>query len=186
MPSPQTSNVTPLLRLSGVAALIGALLWGYKSVAILATGDQPDFVFEVAPFFFGVAVIALVYALKSQLRHRSTLLVGLAWLTVVGGGLAAVIYVVQGDNGLFGPVGLVTFVSMIVLLFLIGTDIRRNQLLPRWSLAPSFLAWAFVGSIPLGAVLSTIHERLLEVSLLVVVGGWIMLIVETLSRQTDV
>ena len=180
-----TLNATLLLRWSGVAASVGALLWGYKSVAILVTGDQPDFVFEVAPFFFGVSLVALVYALRGQLRRPDKLLVGLAWLAVAGGGFAAVVYILEGDDGLFGPGLLVAFVSMIVLLFLIGGDIRRNQLLPRWSFAPWYLAWAYVGSIPLGAVLSGINERLLEVSLLVVVAGWVTLAVATLSPQTD-
>ena len=97
-----TSNATLLLRISGVAASVGALLWGYKSVAILLTGDQPDHAFEVAPFFFGVSVTALVYALQGQLRRPHMLLAGLAWLAVAGGGFAAVAYVVQGDDGEIG------------------------------------------------------------------------------------
>ena len=132
-----------------------------------------------------MSLVALVYAPRGQLRRPDKLLVGLGWLAVAGGGFAAVAYILQGDDGLFGPGLLVSFVSMVVLLFRIGGDTRHKQLLPRWSFAPWFLAWAQVGSIPLGAVLSGINERLLEVSLLVVVAGWVMLAVATLSPQTD-
>ena len=69
---------------------------------------------------------------------------------------------------------MVSFVSLIVLLFLIGSDIRRQRLFSRWSFVPSFLAWALLLAIPLGAILEVIRERLLEVSLLVVAAGWAM------------
>ena len=138
-----TSNATRLLRMSGVAASVGALLWGYKSVAILLTGDQPDYVFEVAPFFVGVSVTALVYALRGQLRRPDMLLTSLGWLAVAGGGFAAVAYVVQGDDGVFGPRLLVSFIAMVVLLFLIGGDIRRDQL---HYASASDIAW--LGGIP--------------------------------------
>jgi hypothetical protein len=47
-------------------------------------------------------------------------------------------------------------------------------LLPKWSFTPTFLAWALLLVIPLGAALEGIDERLLEVPLLVVSAGWAM------------
>ena len=54
-------------------------------------------------------------------------------------------------------------------------------LLPKWSFTPTFLAWALLPVIPLGAALEGINERLLEVPLLVVSAGWAMLAVAALS-----
>lgn len=51
-----------LLVLCGVSALIGAAVWVYKGVAILASGNQSDHAFQVAPFVFGVAAVTLLYA----------------------------------------------------------------------------------------------------------------------------
>lgn len=62
-------RVKLLLGLSGVSALAGASLITYKGIAILATGDQPDHAFQIAPFFFGLSALALVHALMSDLRR---------------------------------------------------------------------------------------------------------------------
>jgi len=172
-----------VLRFSGMAASIGALLWAYKSVAILATGDQPDYLFEIAPLFFGLSVAALVYALRSQLSRPSAVPAALAGIAAVGGTVAAVAYIVDGnDEGLFGPAMLGHVVSMVVLFFLIGGEIRRRGLLPRWSFAPWMLGWFFVLMIPVGGLLSAINERLLEISLLAVVAAWLVLSAATFGR----
>jgi hypothetical protein len=76
-------------------------------------------------------------------------------------------------------------VSIIATLFLIGGQVRRNQLLPRFSFAPGLLAWLFVGSLPLGAVLSGIDERLLEVALMGPVARWVVLALGTLSSPSS-
>lgn len=58
----------------GVTALLGAALLGYKSITILATGDQPDHAFEVAPLFFGLSALTLVYALVGDIQRPKRLL----------------------------------------------------------------------------------------------------------------
>ena len=44
-----------LFKWSGIAALVGAAMWTYKSVVILVTGDQPDHWFEL-----GIGVLRCV------------------------------------------------------------------------------------------------------------------------------
>ena len=45
-----------------MAAAIGGVLWTVKSLTILVVGTQPDYTFEIAPFFFGVAAVGVVPA----------------------------------------------------------------------------------------------------------------------------
>ena len=169
---------------SGVSALVGAVMSTFKSVAILATGEQPDYWFELALVFFGVSILLLVYAVRDRLDRSSLLVTALGWVAAVGGGVAAVAYIIGGDDGLFGPAALVTMLSIIVTLFLIGGQIRRDQLLPKYSFGPRLLAWLFVISIPFGAVISGIDERLLEVALLGTVVGWVILALGTINRPS--
>jgi len=165
----------------GTSAAVGSILWAYKGVAILITGDQPDHAFQIAPFFFGVSAISLVYSLIGKLRRPKWLLVSLGWLAVVGGATAAFAHFAQNEDGLGDPAYLVNFVSIIILFFLISGDIRRDQLLPKWSFTPTFLAWALLLQIPFGAAFEAIDERLLEIPLLVGSAGWAMLAVAVLS-----
>lgn len=166
-----------------MSAAIGAALWTYKSVVILVTGEQPDHVFQIAPFFFGVATVLLVYALADGLSRPKWLLTGLGWLAVTAGAVALVAHFAQGEDGLGDPAYLINLVATTVVFFLMGGDIRRTRRLGEWSFTPTFLAWALVLAIPLGAVLESFNERLLEVSLLVVSSGWAMLAAATLTKS---
>jgi len=177
-------NDLGLLRWSGGLALVGAVMWGYKSIAILTTGEQPDYWFELALVFFGVSILLLVYSVRDHIVRFARLVVILAWFAAVGGGVAGVAYIIGGDDGLFGPAALVTMVSIIATLFLIGGQVHRKQLLPGYSFAARLLAWLFVASLPLGAVLSGIDERLLEVALMGTVAGWVVLALGTFSSPT--
>jgi hypothetical protein len=171
-----------LLVLCGVSALIGAALWVYKGVAILVSGNQPDHAFQVAPFFFGVAAVTLLYAVIGGIDRPRWLVVTFAWLAVTAGAIAAVSHF-AGQEDDFGDLGyLVNFLSILILLFMIGGDIRRKKLLPRWSFTPSLLAWELLLFIPVGAPLGGINERLFEIPLVVVAGGWMMLGIAVLSR----
>ena len=177
-------NVRYLLVWSGISALIGATLYAYKSVAILATGDQPEHVFEIAPFFLGLATITLLYALIDELQRPRWLLLILGWLAVSASAVAAISHF-AGKEDDFGDLGyLVNFLSTVILFFLISGDIRQKHLLPRWSFTPRLLAWVMVLLIPVGAVLEGINERLLEVSLLVFAGVWMMIGLASLSPRT--
>ncbi len=169
---------------SGGFALVGAAMWAYKSIVILATGEQPDYWFELALVFFGVSILLLVHSIGQQIVRFSRMVVILGWVAAIGGAVAGMAYLIEGDDDLFGPAALATMLSIIATLFLIGSQVRRDQLLPRFNFAPTLLAWLFVASIPLGAVLSGIDERLLEVALMGTVVGWVVLALATLSSPT--
>jgi hypothetical protein len=176
-------NRRQLLVLCGVSALIGAALWVYKGVSILVSGNQPDHAFQVAPFFFGLAAVTLLYAVIGGIERPRWLLVTFGWLAVSAGAVAGVSHFAGKEDDL-GDLGyLVNFVSILVLLFMIGGDIRRKKLLPKWSFTPSVLAWELLLVIPIGAVLEGINERLLEIPLVVGASGWMMLGIAVLSRN---
>jgi hypothetical protein len=175
-------NGRQLLVLCGVSSLIGAALWVYKGVAILATGDQPDHAFQVAPFFFGVAAVTLLYAVIGDIQRPRWLLLTFGWLALTAGAVAAVAHFAGKEDEFGDPAYLVNILSILVLLFMIGGDIRRNKLLPKWSFTPSLLAWELLLALPVGAALEGINERLLEIPLVVAASGWVLLGIAVLSR----
>lgn len=175
-------SVRQLLVSCGISALVGAGLWIYKGVAILATGDQPDHAFEVAPFFLGLSAVTLLYATISNVSRPRWLVVTLGWFAVSAGAVAAVAHFAGREDDFGDLAYLVNLISTIVLFFMIGGDIRRKKLLPRWSFTPLLLAWGLVLVIPIGAALEGIDEQLLEIPLLGIAAGWTMLAVATLSR----
>lgn len=164
-----------LLLWCGISAWLGAGLWLYKGVSILATGDQPDHAFQVAPLAFGVSAITLAYALIDDLERPRLLVTAFAWLAVSAGAVAAIAHFAGREDD-FGDLGyLVNFVATIILFFLIAGDIRRKRLLPRLSVTPTLLAWALMLVLPVGAVLEGFDERLLEIPLVATAGLWVML-----------
>jgi len=170
-----TAGARRLLVASGIAALVGAVMWGYKGVVILVTGDQPDYWFELALVWFGVSILLLASALRRQVR-RSRLVTILGWVSAVAGSVASLAYWLDGDDeGLFGPGGFVMLVSTVVFLFLVGGEVHQRRLLGKYDFGPRLLAWLYVGAIPVGGVLSGLFgERYLEVGLLAVVAGWVI------------
>jgi hypothetical protein len=159
-------------------------MWTYKSVVILATGNQPAYWFESALVFFGMSILLLVYAVRERLDRSPLLITTLGWVAALGGGAAGTAYIIDGDDRFFGPAALVTMLAIVVTLFLVGGQVRRDRLLPKNSFGPRLLGWLFVISIPFGAVLSAIDERLLEVALLGTVIGWLILAWGTLARRS--
>jgi hypothetical protein len=162
-----------LLVASGTCALVGAVMWGYKSVVILLTGDQPDYWFELAFVWFGVSVVFLASALGGNVR-RSRLVTMLGWVSAIAGGVASLAYWLDGDDeGLFGPAAFVMMVSIVAVLFLVGGEVHSKHMLGKYDFGPRLLAWLYVASIPAGAALAGLFgERYLEVGLLAVVAGW--------------
>jgi len=128
--------------------------------------------------FFGVSVLLLVYAVRDQLDRSPLVITELGYVAAGGGALTAVAYIVGEDNDLFGAAAFGTMLSTVVVLFLVGSQVHCDQLLPKYSFEPKLLAWLFVISIPLGAIASLVAE----VGLLASVVGWVILGVGTLSR----
>ena len=164
-----------LLVAAGLAALTGAVMWAYKGVVILVTGDQPDYWFELALVWFGVSVLFLASALGRNVR-RSRLVTVLGWVSAIAGGVASLAYWFDGDDeGLFGPAAFVMMVSTVVVLFLVGGEVQQKRMLVKYDFGPRLLAWLYVAAIPAGAVLAGLFgERYLEVGLLAVVAGWVI------------
>lgn len=169
----------------GITAVVGGGLWAAKSLAILTTGHQPDYLFELAPIALAAAVLGLTLVWHREVGRRLT--VGLGVLALVAASAAGVSYVVQGDDeGLFGPAVMVTMLSMIVLLFWMGRSLWRTRSGEPWRAIPYPLAWAFVAAIPLGGLLSALNERLLEIPLLIISVGWIWLGVAWLASTARI
>lgn len=159
----------------GVASVVGGGLWAAKSVAILTSGSQPDYLFELAPIALAAATLGLILTWYREFEG-SCLPVGLGVLALASAGIAGVSYIVRGDDeGLFGPASIITMLSIIVLLFWVGRPLWRTREGEQWRAVPYPLAWVFVVAIPLGGLLSAINERLLEIPLLAISIGWIWL-----------
>lgn len=122
--------------------------------------------FEVAPLFFGVALTAL--ALTSDLRGpRRATAIALGLLTVTAGVLAGV---TEAVGQVWGPAIAASSLALIAGLLVLG---RRASSVPH-----AFAWWiglSYVPALVVGGLLSAIHERLLEVSILTLGLMWLWL-----------
>lgn len=122
--------------------------------------------FEAAPLCFGVALTAL--AVTSDLRAgRRQAVIALGLLTVTAGVLAGVS---EALGQVWGPAVAASSLALIAGLLLLG---RRTP-----SVSHTLAWWIGVSTLPalvVGGLLSAIHERLLEVSLLGLGLMWLWL-----------
>ena len=173
----QTSS--PFVTWAGVASAVGGACWVIKGMAILISGDQPPFLFEIAPAFFLLGLCGLRLRLGQRGGRMATagiVALGLAallgittWLLAVSGGPRA-----SGSEEKFQPTLLLAFLALLTGLVLLGIVTRRTRALgDRWSNLPLALVVAAPVIAIVGGALEEINERLLEVPLVLYGLGWI-------------
>ena len=152
-----------------IAASIGGLSWIIKASIILATGNQPPLLWEVAPIFFAIAL----YGLLAYAVHPMGSL-----LIVAKAGIALVIAAGVGGVAL-GADPLEGFALLGVLILLVGLGVplmRRRLWDGTWRFLPVALGLGFIPAIAIGGLLeAAFGERYLEIPLIAVGGGWVLL-----------
>jgi hypothetical protein len=149
-------------------------MWATKGLAILFTGRQPPVLFEVAIVLFPVGLIGLRSALRGRGGRRAEVGGTLTYVALVLAAATAVAVALSSPSAVVGA-GIAGTVLCIVwgLIFLgaAARGVEELSALLRW--LPLALG---VATVPLATVvagvLEAIHERLLEVPIVVVGLGW--------------
>jgi hypothetical protein len=162
---------------SGLALLTGASLIGVKSVAILATGDQPPLLFEISPFFFALGVLGLARALDlHNPRRRAVPALGVIALLA-----AAIAAITEMTGEVFGPAlavaTLAGIAGALVSGWRPGGDPTKRALV--------LIAIAVVPTMLIGGILSEINERLLEIGLLGYAFVWALAGLRLVARRSS-
>ncbi len=167
-----------LTRLAGFAAALGGALWVVKGGAILVTGDQPEYIFEVAPLFFALGLVGLHARLEGHGSGSGRVGGALAWASLALALVSAVVYLATTDDEVFLLSATIplTGLSILASLVLLGIAVRRVGALPgRWRSFPLSMGVAVLPLMVIGAILETLDERLLELPLVVLGLAWVML-----------
>ena len=169
-----------LVRLGGVAAIVGGLLWIIKGGAILLSGDQPRYVFEVAPLCFAAGLLGLHGGLAGRGGLPGRLGGALAYVAMALSVVGLVSLIQRGDaptsEADFDPVVLAGFLATLGSLLLLGVAVRRAGLLPRpWDLLPLALGALTFPLLAIAGAFGVVNERLLEVPVVIVGAAWVAL-----------
>jgi hypothetical protein len=157
-----------LIRLGGLAAMVGGLMWIVKGGSILITGQQPPVVFEAALPLFAVGLLGLHARLEGR---RGPL--GKAGILVAYASLAAAALVLVAPlPPLYAVAGFGPFLG----LMLVGTAaLQAGVFRPPWSTLPLALGLGGPLLILAGGGLALMNERLLEVPIVLVGLAWMLL-----------
>ncbi len=167
-----------LTRWAGFAAALGGALWVVKGGAILVTGDQPEYIFEVAPLLFALGLVGLHARLEGHGSGSGRVGGALAWASLALALVSAVVYLATTDDEVFLLSATIplTGLSILASLVLLGIAVRRVGALPgRWRSFPLSMGVAVLPLMMIGAILETLDERLLELPLVVFGLAWVML-----------
>jgi hypothetical protein len=177
------------------AGALGGVAWVTKAGAILATGSQPPFAFEVGVPLFAIGLVGLYFSHSSDARAgrlarwglvlalvslAATISAGVGWLLFPG--LAP-----EGEE--FAPLSIpivLAATSLLSALALLGLSVRRARLLPGvWrnlplamaiALPPLILAFAAVAAIIEAAVGGRdTGDRVFEIPILLFGASWVVL-----------
>lgn len=169
-----------LVRWAGVASSLGGACWVIKGMAILVTGDQPPFLFEIAPVFFLVGLMGLRARLGHEGGRMATAGIVALYLAAALSVITWLLSVATDDSRTTGtseeefmPTLFLAFLALLTGLTLLGLVTRRTRALgDRWSNLPLALVLAAPVVAVGGGALEAINERLLEVPLVLYGFGW--------------
>jgi hypothetical protein len=157
-----------LIRLGGLAAMGGGLLWVVKGGSILLTGQQPPLVFEAAIPLFAVGLLGL----HARLDGRGGPL-GKAGVLVAYAALAAAALVLVAPLPPFYAVA--GFGPLLGLVLLGSATLQAGVFPPPWSALPLAMGLGGPLLILAGGGIALISERLLEIPIVLVGLAWMLL-----------
>ena len=161
------------VQLGAASAMLGGLFWIVKAGTILLIGEQPPFLFELAPILFAGGLLGLHARAGGKGGVVGNIGLGLAIVS----GVAAVITLMTtspsaGES--FSPPIFITFLAELASLVFLGLAARRTRAI-RWSLLPLTLGTITFPLIALGGALATVNARLLEIPILLLGLAWVWL-----------
>jgi hypothetical protein len=136
-----------------------------KSASILLTGYQPPVLIEVGVPLFGLTVVALGSTAPRDVRGIAARLLG---AVAVSAGVLAV--VLEAVGGPWDPALAIAMVAVLVGSVTVG---RRTPPLVATPYGVALLLGLLtVPALFVGGLLGLVHERLLELPLLLLAGAW--------------
>ena len=159
-----------LAAVGGAAALAAGVCWAAKGAAILATGNQPSLLFEVAPVLMAVAVLVLAQQLPPG-RPRTTG-TGVAAAALLAGLVVLAGQVVPVPRVGYGIAMAGANLLIIVALVIAGLSLRQRSS----AHLPLALGLATLPALLLGGLAAElIGERALELPLVALGVAWVVL-----------
>jgi hypothetical protein len=157
-----------LIRIGGLAAMVGGLMWIVKGGSILITGQQPPVVFEAALPLFAVGLLGLHARLGG---HGGPL--GKAGVLVAYAALgAAALVLVAPLPPFYAVAGFAPFLGLVLL----GSATLQARIFPPpWSALPLAMGLGGPLLILAGGGLALMNERLLEIPIVLVGLAWMLL-----------
>lgn len=156
--------------------MVAGLCWTVKAVAILATGDQPALLFELAPLFMAIAVLVLGQQLPRG--KRRTICVGTATVALLAGVAVLAERVVPLPTVAYGIA--MAGANLLILVGLVTAGLSLGRRLE--ARLPLVLGLVTVPALLVGGLAAELMgERALELPLVALGAAWMVLGVQ-LSR----